>query len=411
MSVTVDTDEVSWARQEDAPQAARPTTVLPRSDDRRPPPVQRPIGKISRNDVFVTLGAAVSALAVTLLLFGRLTPMHGGVGFAFVLLVAFTTIYALLVSLTNDVPAIIDKVMAVLLSAAALLAGCALVWVVVSTVWKGREALANRNFYFEDMSKAGPLEPLEVGGIAHALVGTLIIMGIALIITVPLGILCAVFLNETRGRFTQLVRTIVTAMTALPSVLAGLFILATWILILGFPRGGLPAAIAVSIMMLPIIIRSGDVVLRLVPGNLREAAAALGAPRWRTVWHVVLPTARSGLSTSVILGVARGIGETAPVLLTSAVAASMNTNPTSNPMMSLPLATYEFIRSPQPNLVARGFASAAVLMILVLVLFTLARVLGGRPAGHLSKRQSRRAAARSLRDLERIELTPPGATR
>ena len=105
-------------------------------------------------------------------------------------------------------------------------------------------------------------------------------------------------------------------MTALPSILAGLFIFATWILILGFERSGLAASIAVSIMMLPIIIRSADVVLRLVPGNLREASAALGAPQWRTVWHVVLPTARSGLATAVILGVARGVGETAPVLLT-----------------------------------------------------------------------------------------------
>ena len=407
--MTVDT-----AERDTAPVVAPDTpatTVLPRRTMTGPPAQPRPVGKIARDDVLVASGAAVSALATTALLFGRLTPLQGGVGFAVVLLITFTVIYALLVALTNDVPAVIDKVMAVLLTAAAALAGSALVWVVVSTVWKGRTALLKSNLYTEDMSKAGPLEPLDIGGIAHALAGTLIIIVIALAITVPLGILCAVFLNETRGRYTQLVRTIVTAMTALPSILAGLFILATWILILGFPRSGFAAALAVSIMMLPIIIRSGDVVLRLVPGNLREASAALGAPSWRTVWHVVLPTARSGLSTSVILGVARGIGETAPVLLTSGVAASMNTNPTNGNMMSLPLATYEFIRSPQPNLVARGFASAAVLMILVLVLFTLARVLGGRPVGQLSKRQGRRAAARSKRDLERIEPTPSGATR
>ena len=132
-------------------------------------------------------------------------------------------------------------------------------------------------------------------------------------------------------------------MTALPSILAGLFIFATWILVLGFERSGLAAAIAISIMMLPIIIRSADVVLRLVPGNLREASAALGAPQWRTVWHVVLPTARSGLTTSVILGVARGIGETAPVLLTAGFTATMNLNPTANPMVSLPLAAFEFV--------------------------------------------------------------------
>jgi phosphate transport system permease protein len=205
------------------------------------------------------------------------------------------------------------------------------------------------------------------------------------------------------------VRSVVTAMTALPSIIAGLFIFATWVLILGFQRSGLAAAIAVSIMMLPIIIRSADVVLRLVPGNLREAAAALGAPQWRTVWHVVLPTARPGLATSVILGVARGIGETAPVLLVSGITGSMNTNPRANPMMSLPLATFEFVRSPQPTLVARGFATAAVLMVLVLILFTIARILGGRPAGRLSKRQARRAAKQSANDLKRIEGPDPAS--
>ena len=102
-------------------------------------------------------------------------------------------------------------------------------------------------------------------------------------------------------------------------------------------------------MMLPIIIRSADVVLRLVPGNLREASAALGAPQWRTVWHVVLPTARSGLTTAVILGVARGIGETSPVLLTAGFTATMNINPLNGPMVSLPLAAFELVRSPQPT--------------------------------------------------------------
>jgi phosphate transport system permease protein len=242
-----------------------------------------------------------------------------------------------------------------------------------------------------------------VGGISHAIVGTLIMMTISLIITVPLSMACAVFLNETSGRATSLVRTVVTAMTALPSILAGLFVFATWILILGFPRSGLAASIATSIMMLPIIIRAADVVLRLVPGNLREAAAALGAPQWRTVWHVVLPTARSGLTTAVILGVARGIGETAPVLLTAGFTSTMNLNPQANPMVSLPLAAFQFVRSPQPTLVARGFATAAVLMILVLILFTVARILGGRPVGRLSKRQTRRAAQRSANDLARIE--------
>lgn len=412
MTAVIDSDREVWGPAEThTPNVAVETTILPRHPSNAAAPQPRAIGRFGRDDVLVMGGAGASALATTLLLFGRLATLDGAIGFVVVLLLTFIVIYGALTALTNDVPAIVDKVMAVLMCSTALLAGTALVWVVSSTVWNGRAALGKINTYVEDMSVAGPLEPLDIGGIAHAIVGTLLIIAIALAITLPLGILCAVFLTETHGRFTGLVRTIVTAMTALPSILAGLFILATYILILGFPRSGLAAALAVSIMMWPIIIRSGDVVLRLVPGSLREASAALGAPTWRTVWHVVLPTARSGLSTSVILGVARGIGETAPVLLTSGVAASMNTNPADNSMMSLSLFTYQFIRSPQPNLVARGFASAAVLMILVLALFTLARVLGGRGAGRLSKRQIRRAVARSKRDLARIEPNSTGATR
>jgi len=352
--------------------------------------------------VLMVVGATVSALCMTLLLFGRLTPLHGRLGFVVVWFVLFVATYALLVSLNDNRPAIVDKVMATLLAAASVIAGLALTSVILYTLYRGWGALVKPNLYLDDMSSAGPLDPLSVGGIAHAIVGTLIIITLALIFTVPLALACAVFLNETRGRFTELVRSVVTAMTALPSIIAGLFIFATWILILGFERSGLAASLAISIMMLPIIIRSADVVLRLVPGNLREASAALGAPQWRSVRYVVLPTARSGLATSVILGVARGVGETAPVLLVSGITAAMNPDPRANPMMSLPLATFEFVRSPQPALVARGFATAAVLMILVLVLFSLARVVGGKPAGHLSKRQAARAEARSAKDLERM---------
>ena len=119
-------------------------------------------------------------------------------------------------------------------------------------------------------------------------------------------------MTEVGGRFARVVRTVVEAMTALPSIVAGLFIYTVLILGLGFPRSGFAAAMALSVMMLPIIARASDVVLRVVPGGLREASLALGASRWRTVWHVVLPTARPGLATALILGVARGIGETSP---------------------------------------------------------------------------------------------------
>jgi len=359
---------------------------------------------VSRQDGLNLAGAATSAISVSLLLFGRVTPLSGRLGFVVVAYAVFLAAYALLVWLDDDAPAVVDKVMTAVLCSAAALTACGLLSVVGFTLWRGRTALPRTNLYLQDMSRAGPADPLTVGGIKHALFGTLCMISLALVLTVPLGIACAAYLNETKSRASRFVRTVVEAMTALPSVLAGLFIFATWILILGFGRSGVAAALAVSIMMLPIIIRASDVVLRLVPGNLREASAALGAPAWRTVWHVVLPTARSGLATSVILGTARGIGETSPVLLTAGFTSALNTNPLSGPMVSLPLAAFEFVRSPQPALVARGFATAAVLMVVVLALFVVARVLGGRGPGHVSKRQGRRIASRSARDLARFNL-------
>jgi phosphate transport system permease protein len=380
------------------------STVLPDLVPTAVPPHHlRTLSGLSRADLMDLGGALTSATALTLLLFGKLAPLSGALGFVVVGWGLFLLVYAVLVSMEESRPVVVDKVMSAVMISVWGVAVLALASVIVFTLLKGKDALLTSNLYTEDMSLAGPADPITVGGISHAIVGTLIIIGLAILFTVPLGLACAVFLNEVHNRFSRFVRTVVDAMTALPSILAGLFIFATWILILGFPRSGLAAAIAVSIMMLPIIIRSADVVLRLVPGNLREASAAVGAPEWRTVRHVVLPTARSGLATAVILGVARGVGETAPVLLTSGFAASLNANPTENPMVSLPLATFEFVKSPQPALVARGFATAAVLMVLVLVLFALARILGGRQAGQLGKRQARRLRARSARDLARFE--------
>ena len=395
----------TFATEPEAPERTATTnTVLPRPTE---PPVEfssrRAIGGLSRDGLLTTVGAGLSAICVTMLLFGRLSPLSGGIGFVAVAFVLFLVIHAFLVSLSESGPVVIDRTMTAFMTACAALAITALGSVVVYVFLKGGRALFRLNLYTEDMTFAGPNEPLSVGGIQHLIVGTLIQIGIALLLTVPLGLTCAVFLNETNNPLTEFVRTVVTAMTALPSIVAGLFIFVVWTLTLGFPRSGFAASLAISIMMLPLIVRSADVVLRLVPGSLREASAALGAPKWRTVWHVVLPTARSGLSTSVILGVARGIGETAPVLLTAGFTNSLTVNPFENPMNSLPLGTFRFVSSGIPTLETRGFASAAVLMILVLLLFMVARVLGGRPAGHLSKRQRRRAATRSERDLARIE--------
>jgi phosphate transport system permease protein len=198
-------------------------------------------------------------------------------------------------------------------------------------------------------------------------------------------------------------------MTALPSIVAGLFVLSAFIRGGIVPRSGFAAALAITVMMLPIVIRASDVVLRLVANNLREASLALGATKWRTVWHIVLPTARSGLVTAVILGTARGIGETSPVLLTSGISAVMNWNPFAGPMISLPLQVFDFVKSPEPTMIARGFGTAATLLVLVLILFVLARTFGGKAPGNLSKGAQRAVHRKSIDDERRIEAAMAGS--
>jgi phosphate transport system permease protein len=253
------------------------------------------------------------------------------------------------------------------------------------------------------MGLTGPLDPITSGGILHAIVGTLEQISIALAITVPLGIATAVYLNEIGGRYARLVRTVVEAMTALPSVVAGLFIYGSVILLLTREFNGFAASLAITVLMLPIMIRASDGVLRLVPGNLREAGLSLGAGQWSVVRRVVLPTVRSGLTTAMILATAHGIGETAPVLLTAGFTNNLNLNPFNGPQTSLPLAALFFVESPQPVMKARGFATAATLLLLVLILFVLARILGGGQAGEISHRQRRKRVVRSRRDVRRVE--------
>jgi phosphate transport system permease protein len=206
-------------------------------------------------------------------------------------------------------------------------------------------------------------------------VGSLIEVGIAVAVSLPLGLATAVFMTEVGGRLARVVRTVVESMTALPDILAGLFVYTTVVVRLGEGRTGFAAALALSIMMLPIIARSADVVLRLVPGGLREAGLALGASRWRTVRRVVLPTARPGLATALVLGVARGIGETAPLLIVSGASTFFNSDPFSNPMNSLPLFIYSSVTSGEPLYKARGFAACSVLLFVGLILFTITRLL------------------------------------
>ncbi|MEN3609120.1 phosphate ABC transporter permease PstA [Plantactinospora sp. ZYX-F-223] len=379
----------------------RSTTLPVRPEQPDVVEVRRISATVRRTDIFAAIGAAVAALSVTALLYTQLAPFDGVLGFVVIAYLAFLGFYGLLVSLDEDGPAVRDRLVGAVVHSLGFLVLAVLALVVFYTFAEGWPPLTHLNFLTEDMSITGPLEPLSQGGALHAIVGTLQQIALALLFTVPLAVICAVFLSEIPGRLSRLVRTIAEAMTALPSIVAGLFIYATLILALGYRHSSFATSLAISVMMLPIIIRAADVVIRLVPGNLREAALALGAAQWRTVWHVVLPTARSGLTTAVILGTARGIGETSPVLLTAGGATSVNLNPFDGWNNSLPLVTYSLTRSPEESFIVRGFGTAATLMMLVLLLFVLARLVGGRGPGQLSRGQLRRRSRESARDVTR----------
>lgn len=387
--------------RETAPTAAPPRTTIP---VRTPPSgeqARRRLGVLRTSDYLAVFGALAAAFAMTGLLWTKLTPFTGPLSYVVVTWWLFVLIYGALVSFDENRPTVRDRVAAVVVQSLGALIMIVLAFVVGYMIFKGWKALRHLNFFTQDMGGTGPLDPLTKGGVLHAIVGTLIEVGIALAIVAPLGILGGVFLHEIPGRFSRFVRTVVDAMTALPDIMAGLFIYATVILILGLQASGLAAGLALAVTVLPIIMRTTDVVLRLVPGNLTEASYALGTGQWRTIWHVTLPTARSGLATAVILGAARAIGETSPVLLTAGASPFFNANPVHNPMMSLPLMAYTSVQSPQPNMIARGFGAAATLLVLVLVLFAIARVIGGRGPGELTNRQRRRRDASSRRDMNR----------
>ena len=367
-------------------------TFLPTYDDDAPPPVPRAsLGKMTPDELFVRAGSWFAALGLAWLVTQRLLLMPGIPWFLMTWFVLGVVVTAVLTAATGTWIDVKDRVAASIITGLALLVGAALVAVVVYVAAKGYRPLLNLNFILDDMSGVGPKDPFDQGGIRHAIVGSLIEIGIAVAITLPLGIGTAVFMTEVGGKFARLVRTLVEAMTALPSIVAGLFIYTVWIITLGQPRSGFAASLALSVMMLPIIARAADVVLRVVPGGLREASLALGASRWRTVWHVVLPTARPGLATALILGVARGIGETSPVLLTSGAADFTKTNPFDGAMNSLPLFIFGGVRSGNDPSIQRAYGAALVLLILVLFLFVVARLLA-RPR-RTTTRRSRKAAS------------------
>ncbi len=363
------------------------------------PPADAPlrIRRVSAEGTLSVLGAAGAALALDWVLYERVLPFTGVLGFWVSWYVLFLVLYGGIAALQWDRMAVRDRIVQVTLTTGGVLATAIVVDQVGYTLVRGFTAVKHLTFFTQSMAAEGPLSPQDVGGVGHALVGTLEQITLATAFAVPLGVMAAVFLSEVGGRLARPVRTLVDAMTALPDIISGLFILAFVVLTLGLQKCGFAASLALGVTMLPIVCRASEAVLRIVPGTLREASYALGGSQWRTVLSVVLPTARSGLSTAVVLAMARGIGETAPVLLVAGYARGFNWNPFANWQTSLPLYIYYEIQLPQVTEKIRAFGGGFALIILVLILFTIARRIGGAAPGQLTRRQRRRIERESRR--------------
>lgn len=234
------------------------------------------------------------------------------------------------------------------------------------------------NLFISDMSMATPTDPLSNGGLLHAITGTLALVALALIMSVPIGILTALYLTEIKGRFTSPIRFLVQAMSGVPSIVAGLFILSAILYPITKSFSGFMGSLALTILMIPTIARTSEEVLNLIPNDLREAGVALGGTQWRTVAMIVLPAAKSGLVTAVILGVARIAGETAPLLLLTGGGDKINPNAFSGPLGSLPYYIWKSFNAGSPEALTRAWAGLLVLVGLVLILFTAARYLGSK---------------------------------
>jgi phosphate transport system permease protein len=342
------------------------------------------IRSIEPDDIAIIGGSAAAALATTWLLHQRLLPLTGTLGFWVLWYVTFLALATFLTWQVRGRVRAIDVIVRMVVWSAGLLVVGALGLVVAYTVARGWSAL-RLQFFTQDQRFVGPLsEPTEGGG-QHAIIGTLQQVGLAMVLSVPLGVLTAVYLSEVRGRLTRPLRAVTDAMSGVPSIIAGLFVYAVWILGLGQDASGFAGALALSVLFLPTVTRTSEVVLRLVPGGLREASLALGGNDWRTTSRVVLPTARSGLTTAVILGIARVIGETAPLILTIGGAFVVNSNPLEGKQDALPLFVFRLIRFPQEAQIQRGWTGALVLLMLVLVLFIVARFIGGRGPDHIGR--------------------------
>ena len=305
------------------------------------------------------------------------TELKGKLAYAFIFFVAYAVITSTHSFIIRGPQAAKDSFVSTLVALGAVATVTPIASILFTVVENGAPGL-HPGFLSNDMSMAAPTDPIASGGVLHAITGTLTMVVLALIMSVPIGILTALYLTEVKGKFAGPVRFLVQAMSGVPSIVAGLFILSAVLYPITKGYSALMGAMALTILMIPTIARTSEEVLLLIPNDLREAGTALGGTQWRTVAMIVVPAARSGLVTAIILGVARIAGETAPLLLLTGGGDKVNPNPFSGSVGSLPYYIWKGFNSGSSDALTRAWAGLLVLMIVVLILFVAARALSNR---------------------------------
>jgi len=338
-------------------------------------PVTSDLGADLRGRRLPTWGPQVLwALAAATVLAGFLTPLGAVRGILLAWCVAAVVpVWSMLVEGRRKAT---DRLVTHLVATAFVLALIPLVSILVTVVGKGSSALSAEFFSYSMRNVVG-----EGGGIYHGIVGTLLITGAAAVISVPIGLFTAIYLIEygNDSRLASSIRFLVDVMTGIPSIVAGLFAYALFVLFFGEGvRLGVGGSVALSVLMIPVVVRSCEEMLKLVPNELREASYALGVPKWRTVVKVVLPTALAGIVTGITLAIARVIGETAPLLIIAGMTDSVNFNLFDGRMQTLPVFTYSALMNPgvpaEPS-IERAWGAALVLLLIVMALNLVARLV------------------------------------
>ncbi|QIS01507.1 phosphate ABC transporter permease PstA [Nocardia brasiliensis] len=248
-----------------------------------------------------------------------------------------------------------------------------LAWVLIMVVSKGFESILSIDWW--QKSQKGILPDQTGGGVYHAIYGTIVQSAIAAVIAVPLGIMAAIYLVEYgRGLLAKTTTFMVDILAGVPSIVAALFIFALWIATLGAPQSSFAVSLALVLLMLPVVVRSTEEMLKLVPDELREASYALGVPKWKTIARIVVPTALPGMISGILLALARVMGETAPVLVLVGYSKSINTNLFDGNMASLPLLIYQELANPEAAGRARVWGAALTLILLIALLYAAAAV-------------------------------------